>query len=178
MSDIERIPSRPDSSRNAPDSVPPDTVRELLERVDAGWQAFRAAVFRFPGERMDERVSEHAWTRKQMLAHITTWHDLTHERLGRLRATGKPVSLNDEVDTINAQAARQAVGKTAGEIVKDMESSFAKLRRQVERMSDDHLQMNDAWAAKVVAANTYGHYDEHMDDLYAPETAQEAAGRR
>jgi len=183
VSEIERVPSQPAmgsseaDARATPDGEP-STVRELLSRIDAGWLAFLAAVVRIPGEWMDEHVTEGGWTRKQMLAHITTWHDLTHERLGRLMATGKQVDLRDDNDTINARAARQAVGKTAGEIVKDMEASFGKLRRQVQRLSDDQLQAGDAWAAQVVAGNTYDHYAEHIADLHVPQIAEEPAGRR
>jgi len=177
VSDIERIPSEAaagSQSRNKP----PGTVPELLQLIDAGWTAFRAAVMRFPGERMDERIEEHTWTRKQMLAHVATWHDLTHSRLGRLMAAGKPAELRDETDAINAQAARQAVGKTAGEIVTDMEASFDKLRRQVARLSDEQLASGDGWAAQIIADNTYDHYDEHMADLETPAAAAAAPNRR
>ena len=62
---------------------------------------------RFPSEHMDEHLGE-GWTRKQMLAHITAWHDLTNERLVHLLTTGEPGVLKQDTDTINARVARQA----------------------------------------------------------------------
>jgi hypothetical protein len=113
-----------------------------------------------------------------MLAHITAWHDLTNERLVHLLTTGEPGELRQETDTINARVARQAVGRTAGEVLKDMELSFNKLRRQVGRLSDDQLTAHDGWAAWVIGANTYGHYAEHADDVYAPPASAGRGARR
>ena len=155
----------------------PETVRQALRLVDAGWVAFRNAAARFPGERMDEHLTEGGWTRKQMLAHIAAWHDLTTERLGKFALGGKPVPLDSDEDKFNARVARQAVGKTAGEVLKDMEATFNKLRRRLQSMTDQQLTAQDGWAAHVIAGNTYDHYREHMADIYTPEPA-EGQGRR
>jgi hypothetical protein len=155
----------------------PQTVREALNLVDAGWVAFRDSAARFPGERMDEHLGEGGWTRKQMLAHIAAWHDLTTDRLARFALSGKPAQVDGDDDKINARVARQAVGKTAGEILKDMEATFNKLRRRLQSMTDQQLTEHGGWAASIVAGNTYGHYAEHIADIYVPEPV-EGQGRR
>lgn len=166
------LPGRPD--------VPPTTLKELLTLVDAGWTVFWAATLRFPGERMDERVTEEGWTHKQMLAHISAWHDSTHDRLGKLILTGKPGTHTPEADVgqLNARAARVAIGKTAGEVVKDMQATFNRLRRQLQRLTEAQLAAGDGWAAQIVAGNTYDHYDEHMADIYVPEPVEGQNGNR
>ena len=163
---VERLPSRQ-----------PATVREIVALVDEGWQRFRALADGFPGERMDEPIGE-GWTRKQMLSHIGAWHDMTHERLGKLIATGEPTPLTESEDAINARVARQAVGRTAGEVVKDMELSFNRLRRQIARLTDEQVAAHDSWAAHVIAGNTYEHYQEHADDVHRPPAASERSLRR
>jgi hypothetical protein len=152
-------------------------MRELFARVDEGWRQFRAAAGAFPSERMDERLHD-GWTRKQMLAHIAAWHDLTHDRLGKLITTGKPVDLTENTDAINARVARQAIGRTAGEVVKEMEMTFNRLRRQLGRLTDEQLAEEDSWAAHIIAANTYGHYEEHWADVYQPPSPDGRSGRR
>lgn len=158
-------------------NAPPQTLRELLPLMDTAYAAFRAAALRFPGERMDEHLGDGGWTRKQMLAHVATWHDLTHERLGKLITTGKAAKLEREVDSINAQSARVAIGKTAGEIVKDIEATYNRLHRQVQRLTDDQLRRHQGWAVMVIAANTYEHYADHIDELYLPEPAEGTSRR-
>ena len=182
MSDkpVEKIPSAATAAPTAmvPSSArQPRTANEIVDLIDRGWRDFHAAATSFPSEHMDEHIGE-GWTRKQMLAHITAWHDLTNERLLHLLATGEPGVLKQDTDTINARVARQAVGRTGGEVLKDMELSFNKLRRQVSRLSDEQLAAHEGWAAWVVAANTYEHYLEHADDVYQPPATAGRGARR
>ncbi|HEY7599199.1 MAG TPA: hypothetical protein VH741_04660, partial [Candidatus Limnocylindrales bacterium] len=51
---------------------------------------------------------------------------------------------------------------------KDVEATYARLRRQMLRMTDDDLRLGDGWAAERIAGNTYDHYEEHMPDLVPP----------
>jgi len=178
----------------APDSVAPDpavpepvappepelpkTMRDTLRSVDQAWTAFRAAAERFPLERMDERLSEDGWTRKQMLEHVAAWHDLTADRVVDRINTGKPAPLDRDVDTFNAAVARRAIGKTAGEVLKDMDATFNRLRRQMARLNDAQLRADDWWLAHVISANTYGHYGEHWAEIYTPEPPPSGRARR
>jgi hypothetical protein len=141
------------------------TVKEVLSRMDDGWTTFVQAVRAMPAERLEQRLGEGGWTRKQMLAHIAIWHDLTIDRLAEQAETGKPVEVEEDEDGVNARAARGAVGRTTGEVILGMEESFRRLRREVARMTNEQVAANDAWAAAVIAANTYRHYGEHLPDL-------------
>jgi hypothetical protein len=149
-------------------AAPPLTMREMFARVEPAYQAFRDAAYRYPAEHMNDRIGDEGWTRKQMLAHIAAWHDLTTDRLIKAGMTGQPVMLDREPDQINAAAARVAIGKTAGEVLKDVEATYARLRRQMLRMTDADLRLGEGWAAERIAGNTYDHYQEHMPDLVPP----------
>jgi uncharacterized damage-inducible protein DinB len=142
-------------------------VRETLARMDEGWNEFIARVHALPGEQLEARLGEGAWTRKQMLAHIGTWHELTVDRLTGLVASGEPPGLDENEDVINARAARAAVGRTSGEIVQSMQDTFGRLRREVSRLTDEQLLAHDGFAAAVIAGNSYGHYRDHLSDLEA-----------
>lgn len=156
----------------------PQSLAEMFALVDDGWRQFRAAAGAFPSERMDERLNDDGWTRKQMLAHIAAWHDLTHDRLGKLIMTGKPAHMTDDTDAFNARVARQAIGRTGGEVLKEMEMTFNRLRRQLARLTDEQFAAGDGWAAQVIAGNTYGHYEEHWADVYMAPPADGRSGRR
>jgi hypothetical protein len=118
-----------------------------------------------PTERLADRIGEGGWTRKQMLAHIAAWHDLTVERLGRFGESGEPAELSEHEDVINARAARAAEGRTTGEVVLAMADSYRRLRRDVSTLSDEQLGAHDGWAAAIIAGNSYEHYAEHLPDL-------------
>ena len=159
------------------DPANPPTVAELLSRMDAGWTEFRARMQAMPNELLEEKLGTGAWTRKQMLAHISTWHDLTIDRLGRFMESGEPPGLDEHEDEINARAARAATGRTTGEIVQGVEDSYRRLHRQVARLTDEQLEAHEWWALSIVNGNTFGHYEEHLPDL-DPTPAREAGGAR
>ena len=171
-------PAAPAAPADRPDLDFPKTINETLSDVDQAWAAFRAAVERFPSERMDERLTENGWTRKQMLAHVAAWHDLTADRLVALTNTGHVPPFEQDTDAFNASVARRAVGKTLGEILKDMDGTFTRLRRQMARLTDAHLAEDDWYAAFVIGGNTYGHYEEHWADIHTRDTRSGARPRR
>jgi DinB superfamily len=141
------------------------TVSETLARMDEAWAAFHGRVTSLPTEQLEPRIGADGWTRKQMLAHIGTWHDLTVERLARFSEGGEPAELAEQEDVINARAARAAEGRTTGEVVLAMADSYRRLRRAVSALSDAQLAAHDAWAVAVISGNSYGHYAEHLPDL-------------
>ena len=141
------------------------TVKQVLARMDEGWEAFSRAVHALPPQQLEEKLGEGAWTRKQMLAHIGVWHDLAGERLAAFLDSGRPVALEEGEDAVNARAARSAVGRTSGEIVLVLEESYRHLRRRVAMLTDEQLAARDAWAARTIAGNSYGHYGEHTADV-------------
>ncbi len=143
------------------------TVREVLARMDRGWADFSARVHALPVELLDGRLGEDAWTRKQMLAHVAVWHDLTIDRLAEFAETGRPAELDEDGDAINARAARGAVGRTSGEVLLALDESYRRLRREVARLTNEQLAAHGSWAASVISANTERHYAEHAVDLDA-----------
>jgi hypothetical protein len=145
----------------------PPTLHDTLSRMDDAWTSFRDRVRLLPNEQLERRLGEGAWTRKQMLAHIGTWHELTTERLARFAESGEPAEAPEDEDAINARTARAAEGRPTGEVVLTMEDTFRRLRREIVRLTDAQLAAHDAWAAATIASNTYDHYAEHLDDLAA-----------
>jgi hypothetical protein len=143
------------------------TVSELLARMDDSWAAFARRVRELPSQRLGDRLGDGGWTRKQMLAHIAVWHDLTADRLAEFADSGTPVELDEDDQVINARAARQAVGRSGGEVVAALDQSYRRLRREVARLTDEQLLAERSWATMVIRANTDRHYAEHAADLDA-----------
>jgi hypothetical protein len=142
-------------------------MRNTLRRMDEGWATFDERVKGLRSEQLTIRLGDGEWTRKQMLAHITAWHELTTDRLQKFAEAGEPVGLpGDEAeDAINARIARSSDGRTTGEIVMAMSDSHRRLRRAVASLTDDQLAAHDGWAAAVIAGNSFEHYEQHLPDL-------------
>jgi hypothetical protein len=141
------------------------TVSDTLARMDQGWADFHGRVTSIPTENLADKIGDDGWTRKQMLAHIATWHDLAVERLVRFTDTGEPAELTEDADVINARAGRAAEGRTIGEILLAMADSYRRFRRAVGTLTDAQLGAHDAWAAAIIAGNSFEHYAEHLPDL-------------
>lgn len=142
-------------------------VRNTLRRMDEGWATFYALASGLRNDQLTARLGEGAWTRKQMLAHISTWHELTTERLLKFAESGEPVGLpgDGDEDAINLRAARASDGRTTGEVVIAAADTHRRLRRTVASLTDSQLAAHDGWAAAVVAGNSFDHYAEHLDEL-------------
>ena len=142
-------------------------MRNTLRRMDEGWAGFDERVKALRAEQLTDRLGEGEWTRKQMLAHITTWHELTTDRLLKFVEAGEPVGLpgDEHEDAINARIARSSEGRTTGEIVIAMSDSHRRLRRAVASLTDEQLAAHDGWAAAVIAGNSFEHYEQHLPDL-------------
>ena len=145
-------------------------LRRTLARMDEAWTEFRDAFRAVPIERLGWRIGEDGWSRRQMLAHIGVWHDLTAERLSGFAAAGRPPDSDEPEDLVNARAARSADGRTTGELLLSLDDSYRRLRREVERLTDDQLGAHEGWALAVIAGNSFDHYAEHLADLAATAT--------
>ena len=162
----------------APPEPPQVTLRGLLETVDAAFAEFSAAAHGYPAEHMTDRLGADAWTRKQMLEHVATWHDLTTDRLTRMTLSGQSVPLDRDIDAVNSGAARVALGKSVGEVLQDINSSFGRLHRQMTRLTEEQLHLDDDWAPRIIASNTYEHYADHIAELTPPEPPVGSGTRR
>jgi uncharacterized damage-inducible protein DinB len=143
------------------------TTGATLARMDDAWKEFHGRLSAIPTERLAARISEDSWTLKQMVGHITAWHDLATERLAKFGASGEPAELEEHEDVVNARAARAAEGRTTGEVLLGAADSYRRFRREVSNLSDAQLAAHDGWAAEIAAANTWGHYADHLADLNA-----------
>jgi hypothetical protein len=137
---------------------------EILARLDEAWADFRQMVAALPTELLDDAPAD-GWSRKQILAHISAWHDLTSGVLAHFALHGELIETAEPDDVVNARVARAAEGRTTGEVVGALDASFRRLRRQVAHLSDDQWAADDGHALRVLAESSYDHYAEHHADF-------------
>src|SRR6266536_711880 len=118
----------------------PATSKELLAMVDEHWKRFREAIRHVGRAKMDQPTGA-GWTFHDLVAHVSGWHDLTARLVKSHRLVGAE-ALTDELDT-----------------------TYRALRGELAHLTDEQIHLNDDWVIKVVAGNTYDHYDEHANEL-------------
>jgi hypothetical protein len=142
------------------------TRRDMLARIDASWDAFRAAVKVRRGQGFDA-TTHSGWTVRAVLAHVGAWHDATADRLRRFAATGRgQPKVEADDDVFNARVAAETADRRDDQVVADLDRSFARFRAAVGELPGFSAN-DDGWVEAVVAGNSYEHYTEHLDELRA-----------
>ncbi len=146
----------------------------LLARMDDGWRPFRDRVRGIGRSRMDERTPA-GWTYRDLIAHVAAWEQLTARRLATFRDTGDqtlPAAAGD-VDAFNERVveAHRLVGAEA--LTDELDTAHRALVREVTALSDEQVSRDvrdtpwgpAGWVVTIVAGNSYGHYEEHEEEL-------------
>jgi hypothetical protein len=184
----------------------PGTSEDLLARMDEAWKPFRRVATAL-GVHAIEQPTPAGWTYKEMLAHVAAWHELAARRLrafrehgvtepgdgpaaaARLDGLGLSDARRDELlhrwdmDAFNAGIREAAAARPAADVLRELGTSYARLRTEVEALSDEELTSHVAdgrsFAAAIVEGDSFGHYAEHRDELLAavPRTTADLVAR-
>ena len=148
-------------------SFRPRAARDLLERAEAGWLRFIAAVRDVGTLRFDDPTPA-GWRYRDLVAHVSVWHRICVENVEHIRAHGRRLpGPFPPVDEVNADAARAATGKDPEALVRELEQSWESLRAAITGLPDERLAIEDGWVIEHVAENTWEHYEEHLAEVRA-----------
>jgi len=141
---------------------------DLLGLIQTNWLDFRAGLAAIGLPALESTTST-GWTYKDLAAHAAAWEDRTAKRLAVLRATGdgKRYSAVDDTDDFNAAVVQRTRGRAANDVLRELDAAHRALVDEVQRLTPAQIHENDDWAIGVVAGNSYGHYAEHHDELFA-----------
>ena len=142
------------------------TADDLVGLVQTPWTGFRLAVGAIGLSGLAEKTST-GWTYKDLVAHAAAWEDRTASRLRELRETGKSGPGADDTDEFNAAVVERTRGRDAGAVIMDLDAAHARILEEIKLVTPELIHTNDGWAIAVIAGNTYGHYAEHFDEVYA-----------
>ena len=144
-----------------------DARRQLLERMDAGWQELETVVSRLEG-RMDAEVGD-GWRAEDLLAHIALW-----ERVARWKVTGDPVPGAEDLaamepfdlNRFNQTMRERWRDRGSDAVLMELRSAHAALVATVEAADDASCAPGGkAWT--VIDEDGAGHYGDHLGALRA-----------
>ena len=140
---------------------------DLLAVVQTAWTPFRLAIGAIGLPSLEETTST-GWTYKDLVAHAAAWEDRTASRLAKFRESGgKNHPSVDDTDEFNAGVVERTRGRDAREVVRELDAAHARIVEEIKKLTPELIHKNDDWAIAIVAGNTYGHYAEHFDEVFA-----------
>jgi hypothetical protein len=150
---------------------------DLLALVDGAWINFRLGLRSLGLPGLEDKTST-GWTYKDLVAHAAAWEDYAVKLLRGLRERGeKPATI--DTDAFNAAVVERTRGRDPLEVSGDLDASHARIVEEIGQLTPEQIHAHDDWAIGVVAANTYGHYAEHFDEVFAavPKRPAELLGK-
>jgi len=152
---------------------------DLLALVQTPWTNFRLAIGSIGLPGLEEKTST-GWTYKDLAAHAAAWEDRTASRLGMFRESGSKTDPGvDDTDEFNRGVVERTRGRDAGEILRELDSAHGRIIGEIGKLNPEQIHANDDWIIAIVAGNTYGHYAEHFDEVFAavPKRPAELLGK-
>jgi hypothetical protein len=151
-----------------------ERLADILRTARAAWMALLAEVGE---ERMAEPGVDGPWSVQEIVAHLTWYERVIVEGAQRLMRTGRYERSGLQLlsmDERNAVIAAQSRARPLPDVLAESEQVFGQLLAVIEACPEDLL--NDPlrlglppevipWT--LVAANSYEHYQQHMDAIRA-----------
>jgi hypothetical protein len=140
---------------------------DLFALVQTPWTNFRLAIGSIGLPGLEEKTST-GWTYKDLAAHAAAWEDRTATRLGMYRESGSEAHPGvDDTDEFNRGVVERTRGRDPGEILRELDSAHGRIIGEIGTLTPEQIHANDDWIIAIVAGNTYGHYAEHFDEVFA-----------
>jgi hypothetical protein len=142
-------------------------ANDLSAVVQVSWIAFRLAIGAIGLPGLEERTST-GWTYKDLVAHAAAWEERTATRLREFRESGARAYPGvDDTNDFNAAVVDRTRGRDARDVVHDLDAAHDRIVAEIRQLTPEQIHANDDWTIVVVAGNTYGHYAEHFDEVFA-----------
>jgi DinB family protein/mycothiol maleylpyruvate isomerase-like protein len=140
---------------------------DLLALVQTSWTPFRLAIGAIGLPSLEEKTWT-GWTYKDLVAHAAAWEDRAATRLETFRESrAKTYPGVDDTDEFNAAVVERTRGRDAREVLGELDAAHARIVGEIGKLTQEQIHANDDWVIAVVAGNTYGHYADHLDEIFA-----------
>ena len=149
----------------------------LHDKMDSGYAELERLFASLDEAQMTTAGADGGWSIKEILAHITAWHYRLLDRIGAIMRNEEPALLisgasDEEIDRLNAQFYEENKARPLNEILSELRASHLQVVESVRAMTDEDLTdpQRFAWMGgdpfwKLVAGDTYEHYQEHMESI-------------
>jgi hypothetical protein len=137
----------------------------LLREADLAFGELRGAIDGLTEEDM-RRVWLGTWGVREILIHISGWHDEMAAALGRVAKGDAPYAAGtyDDFDAWNARFVDQKAGVKTADVLAELDASHRKLLAAAAALPEALLAAGAAARAPFDGAGA-GHYREHTEQI-------------
>ncbi|MEX2247248.1 MAG: maleylpyruvate isomerase N-terminal domain-containing protein [Dehalococcoidia bacterium] len=137
--------------------------QSALKQVKDGFDELLAATAKLDDRAMSTTFYG-TWSVKDILAHISGWHQVMIESMERMargeRPTPEGADYSDS-DAWNARFAAAMAPQNGATVVAELRQSFANFIRAAQAIPDERYGEGKT-INKILEGNGYGHYREHL----------------
>jgi hypothetical protein len=137
----------------------------LLREAEEAFGELHQAIEGLSDEQMG-RVWLGTWSVREILIHISGWHDAMAPALGRI-AQGEapyPAGTYDDFDAWNARFVAEKTGVKIGDVLSELDASHATFMQAAAAVPDAHFAPGGAARDAFEGAGA-GHYREHAAQI-------------
>jgi hypothetical protein len=136
---------------------------QLLQRLDAAWQAFKESYAGVPESRLTERGVVGDWSVKDIVAHVSTWEEEALKHLPLIIAGGTPPRYSATyggIDAFNALMTEQKRALSLAEVLERLDETHRRLVDYVESVPEEQFTRETRFRRRL-RLDTYSHYPIH-----------------
>lgn len=137
--------------------------RQLLERLDKAWAAFKASYAGLSEAQLLEPGVTGAWSVRDIIAHVTTWDEEALEHLPSVLEGRRPPRYSvtyGGIDAFNALMTGRKKELSLSEVLRQLDETHRRVVEVIERAPADQLARETRFRRRL-RLDTYGHYAKH-----------------
>jgi hypothetical protein len=137
--------------------------RQLLERLDNAWVAFKASYAGLSEAQLLEPGVTGAWSVRDIIAHVTTWDAEALTHLPSILEGNRPPRYSmtyGGIDAFNALMTKRKESLSLSEVLRQLDDTHRSLVEVIERAPADQLVRETRFRRRL-RLDTYGHYPNH-----------------
>lgn len=139
------------------------TRDQLLRRLDAQWQAFKASYAGLSEVELLEPGVTGSWSVRDIVAHVTTWEEEALAYLPLILEGGRPPRYSTRyggIDQFNALMTERKKDLPLAEVLRQLDDVHRRVVELVRRVPEEHVTRESRFRHRL-RMDTYHHYPQH-----------------
>lgn len=137
--------------------------RQLLQRLDAAWVAFRESYAGLPEAELLTPGVTGRWSIRDIIAHVTWWEEEALTHLPGILDGHRPPRYSTTyggIDAFNALMTTRKASLSLAEVLREQEETHRRLVALIEQTPEEQFA-SDTRFRRRLRLDTYGHYPKH-----------------